>query len=124
MTKISRKDLLAAKNGNGPVTTAAVEPDPARFVAETLALQVTAPDGTVVYECELAPRGFKPKERRGQMLGGVGWYAEQPEDASGKKTKILGSYRDIPVSANCMLFLDGVKVPPGQLVDLISDDDE
>ena len=120
MKTLNMAALKAIKNGEGPNAPA---PE-STFTADTLALTVTAPDGTVVYEAELQPKAFKPKEKaNGRVEGSVGWYAAAPIGPDGKRSKILGKYKGFDVSGNNMLFLDGIKVPPGTPVDL-SDDEE
>lgn len=124
MTKrITAADLLGRNNETTTPGMAPREPEAAKFYANELSLTVTAPDGSTVFQCRMLPRGFKPKERRGQVLGGVGWFMEQRENDEGKREKVLGEYvapgdARFPVSANVMLFLDGVKVEPGTVVDL------
>lgn len=117
--RITAADLLGRNSKTTTPGMASREPEAAKFYADELSLTVTAPDGSTVFQCRMLPRGFKPKERRGQVLGGVGWFMEQRENDEGKREKVLGSYQgQFPVSANVMLFLDGVKVEPGTVVDL------
>jgi hypothetical protein len=106
MKTINSNDLLS---GN----TQEQGPDRAEFKADTLHVQITRPDGTVVAECDMEPRGFQAKENKktGRTVGGVGWYADIRGDE-------LGTYGAFSVNGGLRLSLDKVKVEPGTIVDL------
>jgi hypothetical protein len=108
MKKIDMASLKALKDNPKDAG-----PDRAEFKADTLHCKITTPDGEVVLECTMAPRGFKAKEdkRSRRTAGGIGWYADVRGDDA-------GSYKTFPVSAGLRLSLDGVKVEPGTVVDL------
>jgi len=103
---ISAADLLS---GN----TQDEGPDRAEFKADTLTVTIARPDGTIVAEVEMEPRGFKAKENGNtkRTVGGVGWYADMRGDN-------LGQYGAFKVNGGLRLSLDGVKVEPGTIVDL------
>ena len=112
----------ATLRARATVADAAENPsEKADFIADILTVTVTRPDGTVVMEAEMEPRGFKAKEvksgpTKGQMLGGVGWYAAVT-------AKEGGAYDDFPLQAGLRISLDGVKLNPSDSLNLIESGD-
>jgi hypothetical protein len=114
MAKFNKSSLLNNPNTNSKD----MEPNPAKFLADTLTITVTRPDGSVVLETEVQPRGFKPKQaKNGIYTATVGWYSDVRGDD-------CGSYEGFPVSGGLRLSLQGVKVQPGDIVDLSDDGSE
>ena len=93
--------------------------DRGTFKAETLACTITAPDGTVVAECEMDPRAFTPKPGKdGEAAkGGVGWYANLT-------AKDGANYRGVPLSGGLRVSVHGVKIGVGDTVNLAPESDD
>jgi hypothetical protein len=101
---------------NSPKANA--EDERATFKADDLTVTVTDPEGNVVMTATLEPRGFKAKQdkRSGRLLGGIGWYGDIRGDSRGE-------YKGLPLSGGLRISVDGVKVQPGDVVDLTGSDE-
>jgi hypothetical protein len=89
-------------------------PAPSHFDADDLICTITTPDGTVVLSCELAAKGFKPKQVKGKWVNTLGWQA-MPKAARGDdEESTAGEYCGLPVTGNLMLYVGIGKVPAGE----------
>jgi hypothetical protein len=114
MAKFNRNNL-----GQGNASAKDVTPPKAQFLAEPLTITATTPDGKVIMQTVVDPRGFTPKldKRSNTWSATVGWYGDvRGEDC--------GEYAGYPVSAGLRFSIAGIKVAPGDEVDLLSDDDD
>lgn len=113
--KFNRNTLKQGNANTGKDAT----PPKATFLAEPLTVTVTLPNGEVVLSQIVEPRGFSPKldKRSNTWSATVGWYGDiRGEDC--------GEYEGYPVSAGLRFSIAGIKVAPGDVVDLLSGDDD
>jgi len=100
------RKFIAAKAASGD---AGDDPTPTGFNADTLRCHVTDSQGNTVLDCNLNPKGFKAKKdnRSGKWGNTLGWQAMPKGDDS-------GTYCDVAVTGNIMLYLGIGKVPAGR----------